>query len=278
VWFDLVPTAGKLGAKAVLFVGVKQLWEFAYKEIRQFARDVLVDLAREAPHTHHLCLTVHGPNFGLDESEAFAAEIAGLSDAVSTGDTPEDLERITIIEREPERAKRLSSQLASLMPGLIIEPDPRRRRAVQGQETAQRLQSVGYDSENKPRVFVAMPFAPEMEDTFHYGIEIPVKEAGFLCERADLASFTGDVMEWVKKRIASCRLVIADLTGANPNVYLEVGYAWGCNKPTILLARDTEQLKFDTQGQRCLVYKSSIKTLEEVLRRTLDALRADLLS
>ena len=51
--------------------------------------------------------------------------------------------------------------------------------------------------------------------------------AGYLGERADLATFTGDVMDWVRARISSANLVIADLTSANPNVYLEVGYAWG---------------------------------------------------
>ncbi len=78
-------------------------------------------------------------------------------------------------------------------------------------------------------------------------------------------SFTGEVLEWIKKRIASATLIVADLSTANPNVYLEVGYAWGCGKPTILTVRQTEDLKFDVRGQRCLVYKS-IKSLEEMLR------------
>jgi nucleoside 2-deoxyribosyltransferase len=96
--------------------------------------------------------------------------------------------------------------------------------------------------------------------------------AGYLCERADLSVFTGDVMEWVKKRIASSSLIIADLSNANPNVYLEVGYAWGCGKPTVLLVRDPAELKFDVKGQRCLVYKK-IKDLEESLRKELETLQ-----
>ena len=42
-----------------------------------------------------------------------------------------------------------------------------------------------------------MPFAEEMGDIYDYGIHGAVKEAaaGFLCERADLSSFTGDVMD-----------------------------------------------------------------------------------
>lgn len=62
------------------------------------------------------------------------------------------------------------------------------------------------------------------------------------------------------------------MTSANPNVYLEVGYAWGCGKPTILATKEAGDLKFDVQGQRCLVYKS-IKALEDMLRKELVSLR-----
>jgi len=54
----------------------------------------------------------------------------------------------------------------------------------------------------------------------------------------------------VKKRIPSAALVVADLSTANPNVYLEVGHAWGCGKPTILTVRQTEDLKFDDAAER----------------------------
>jgi hypothetical protein len=137
---------------------------------------------------------------------------------------------------------------------------------------SERFREVGYSSDSKPFVFVAMPFNEKMDDVFHYGISGAVNKAGFLCERADLSSFTGDIMEWVKRRIKNAKLVIADLTTANPNVYLEVGYAWGCGIPTILIVQDTSELKFDVRGQRCLAYKS-IKHLEEILRTELENLQ-----
>ncbi|MEJ2680186.1 MAG: hypothetical protein P8144_01560 [Gammaproteobacteria bacterium] len=131
-------------------------------------------------------------------------------------------------------------------------------------ETQDILRTVGYISAGKPHVFVAMPFLAEMDDIYHYGIQGAVNTAGLLCERADLSVFTGDVMGWVKARIASAKLVIADLSSANPNVYLEVGYAWGCRVPTVLLVKETNDLKFDVKGQRYIAYKS-IKQLEESL-------------
>jgi hypothetical protein len=140
-----------------------------------------------------------------------------------------------------------------------------------GEESSEQLRTVGYTSSSKPNIFVAMPFSEDMDDIFHYGIQGAVNSAGYLCERADLSTFTGDVMEWVKKRIATSSLVIADLSKANPNVYLEVGYAWGCNKPTVLIVKDNSELKFDVQSQRCVEYKN-IKTLEAALTKELRAL------
>ncbi len=134
------------------------------------------------------------------------------------------------------------------------------------------LRTAGARSRGKPHVFVAMPFAPEFDDHFHYGIQQAVNTAGYLCERADLATFSGDVITWVKERIDSARLLVADLSTANPNVYLEVGYAWGKGIPTVLLARDATDLKFDVKGQRCLVY-GSIRKLEELLARELTQLK-----
>jgi len=133
------------------------------------------------------------------------------------------------------------------------------------------LRSAGLDSKNKKRVFVAMPFAPEFSDLYEYGIQGAVSSIGYLCERADLESFTGDVMDWVKKRIETAELIIADLTGGNANVYLEVGYAWGKEKNTVLIVKDTKDLKFDTQGHRCIPY-SSIKDLETKLSNELKSL------
>jgi hypothetical protein len=138
-------------------------------------------------------------------------------------------------------------------------------------QSADALRAVGFNSSSKPFIFVAMPFAEEMDDVFYYGIQKPIKEAGFLCERADELSFTGDIMERIKDRIERAAFVVADLTHGNPNVYLEVGYAWGLRRPTILLVNQLEHLTFDVRGHRCLVYRT-IRDLETLLARELHKL------
>jgi hypothetical protein len=263
--FRLIDTGGHLAAKSVLFVGVVALRVFGYAAIREFSKRALTSLAGAKPAASHIAFTLHGAGYGLDESEAFRAEVAGILDAVETGDCPSGIKLVTIIERNAGRARRLQTLLDAILPRPAAKP------AIAAAQI-ERLRSAGAASRTKPHIFVAMLFAPEFDDHFHYGIQQAVNAAGYLCERADLTTFTGDVIAWVKERINSARLLVADLSTANPNVYLEVGYAWGRGIPTVLLARDAADLRFDVKGQRCLVY-NSIRKLEESLTSELKALR-----
>src|SRR5262249_19009805 len=143
----------------------------------------------------HVALTVHGPGYGLDEAECFKAEIGGVIDAVRNGQNPPVLEGITIVEQKVRRAEHLPGLLGNLFQNSYIEVDADDIHIATADNLS--LQTAGYTSATKPLVFVAMPFAASMDDTFHYGIQGAVNAAGYLCERADLATFTGDVMEWI---------------------------------------------------------------------------------
>ena len=270
--FRLVPTQGTVTAKAVLFIGVPELWQFDYAAIREFGTRALSDLSGAA-ETRRVVLTVHGPNYGLDELESFRAELGGLLDAIAHGKYPLRLETIIIVERNAERAQRLKDVLDSALPsGTVAATGGEADMPSALFDVRQSLKDVGEGSRTKPHVFAAMPFAKEFDDRFHYGIQRAAESAGFLCERADLTSFVGDVLGWVRERIASAAFVVADLTTANPNVYLEVGYSWGCKVPTVLLVSDTQELLFDVRSQRCLVYEGSIQRLEKLLTIELKAL------
>ena len=268
--FRLVPTDSAISAENALFIGVVDLYDFGYREIREFARRVLSSLAGAASEVQHIAATLHGAGYGLDEIESFEAEMAGFLDAIGSGDVPRSLERITIIERNPGRVRRLLPILDELYPGAA----PHKTSTTNRKARDERLRAAGYASDAKSHIFVAMPFTSKLDDTYHYGIQNAVRAAGFVCERADLSAFVGDVLQWIQNRIRTSSIVIADLTDANPNVYLEVGYAWGCGVPVVLLTQATTHLKFDVKGQKCLVY-GNIRELEELLRAELENLRAN---
>ncbi|MBU8899442.1 hypothetical protein DRW03_28855 [Corallococcus sp. H22C18031201] len=270
-----IDTQGGLGAPLALFLGTARLREFDYHRIREFAGQAL-QLLESRPEVKHLAGPVHGPNYGLDEDEAVLAFVGGMVDAFQQGVGPRELARITVVEIQPKRVARMRRALEGGLTGAPgVEPLPggvgfriqRMRRFIAPPPMA----SAGAPAQEKPHAFVAMPFAPELEDTFHYGIQGPVKAAGLLCERVDQAVFDGPIIQRIRDRIDTAKVVIADLSLANPNVYLEVGYAWGRGKPTLLLVRDLRELRFDVASYRCLEYRS-IRNLEELLTRELQRL------
>jgi hypothetical protein len=208
----LIDTMGQFGAPRVLFVGVVTLRAFNYEAIREFSERALTSLAQTTPTASHVALTLHGPGYGLDESEAFRSELAGLIDALESRDCPNGLRCVTIVERNAERVRRLQQQLSTLLPaGIVTNHEQDSHLASQ----LEPLRTAGVNSQAKAHVFVAMPFAPEFDDRFHYGIQQAANSAGYLCERADLSSFTGDVIAWVKERIDTASLLVADLSMAN---------------------------------------------------------------
>ncbi|MAU01166.1 MAG: hypothetical protein CL608_28820 [Anaerolineaceae bacterium] len=114
--FLLVNSRNSIAADAVLFVGVNPLSNFGYPEIRAFGKKILAVLAEEAPKSQHICITIHGANYGLDEVQALEAEVNGLIDAIEEGEFPRNLKAITIIEQDNARTERLKIALSRLFP------------------------------------------------------------------------------------------------------------------------------------------------------------------
>lgn len=123
-----------------------------------------------------------------------------------------------------------------------------------------------------PRVFVAMPFAPELDDVYHLGIRETVQHAGGACERADEIQHTGGILEKIYASIRGATVVIAEVSYPNPNVFYEVGFAHALAKPVVLLTRDVSSSPFDLRGYNHIVYKSIVD-----LRRSLASMLSEIL-
>jgi hypothetical protein len=285
----LVQAHGAIKARHVLFVGVPPLVAFRYPEIQAFATSVLTIMAQESPSTRHIAMTIHGTGYGLDEVEAFHSILEGCLEALANEQHPQGLSRISIVDHDTKRVARLRGALAQKLAGApyasplsatefrlhvrggMAQPAA---PAVVGVTTSDmRAAIVPPPPHPKSHAFVAMPFTEQLNDVFYYGIQAPVHKLGLLCERIDNTAFTGAVIDQIKSTIATAAVVIAELSDGNPNVFLEVGYAWGKDRPTILLTKSLENLPFDVKGHKCLVYQG-IKHLEDLLDAELLALKA----
>lgn len=258
-------------AKTIGFLGVGPLFDFRYEDIRNFGRRVL-EATEGVQHVRTVCLTTHGSGYGLDEREAFLSLVAGLYDAINEGAHGADLVEVTILEKRHDRAKRLLNFLSATLDGRRHHSAESQLEPLDARKSSSVFRHVGKDSERKPKLFVAMPFSEAFADEWEVSISDAAASAQVLCERIDMVSFTGDILAEIKGRIARYDGVIALVSGANPNVFLELGYAWGLGKPTVLLAKHGEALPFDIKGQHCVMY-SGIGDLRTKLSAELIALK-----
>ena len=91
-----------------------------------------------------------------------------------------------------------------------------------------------------------MPFGELYDDTFLVAMSYAAKSVSAVCERVDQKQFSGDIVEMIKSMIQKCTAMIADLSGANPNVLYEVGYAHALEKPTVhICATPLSELPFN---------------------------------
>jgi len=121
----------------------------------------------------------------------------------------------------------------------------------------------------KPFVFVLMPFKPEFNDIYELGIKAACKAAGAYCERVDEQLYQGSMLERIYNQIAKADVLVADTTGKNPNVYYEVGYAHALGKHVMLMTQDANDIPFDLQHHRHIVYGGKITDLKKALTRDL---------
>jgi hypothetical protein len=119
----------------------------------------------------------------------------------------------------------------------------------------------------KAFIFVLMPFSNQFDDIYQYGIKEACKDAGAYCERVDEQIFPESILERVYNQINKADLIIADLTGRNPNVFYETGYAHALGKRVILLTQNSDDIPFDLKHYPHIIYSGSITNLNRELKR-----------
>jgi nucleoside 2-deoxyribosyltransferase len=108
-----------------------------------------------------------------------------------------------------------------------------------------------------PSCFVVMPFHPSF-NSIATTIEQTITECGYKFERADLRFVTEPFLEDIKRQIARAHIVVIDLTGQNPNVYFEAGYAHALKKKVIYISQNVDALPSDVRHLRTLPYSDRI--------------------
>jgi len=102
--------------------------------------------------------------------------------------------------------------------------------------------------------FVMMPFG-HWNDTYYKEIYVPaIKEAGFEPVRGDEIFSSGSVVEQIWEHVGKAKVLLADLTGKNPNVFYELGLAHAARKPVVFTSAVLEDVPFDLRHLRVIIY------------------------
>lgn len=110
------------------------------------------------------------------------------------------------------------------------------------------------------RAFVIMPFEADLEGVYSSLIQVPLEEAGFEVTRADSLLNQRNILADVVTGIAHADLIVADVTGLNPNVMYELGLAHGLGKRTVMITQELETLPFDLRPYRANEYTTNFQT------------------
>ena len=118
-------------------------------------------------------------------------------------------------------------------------------------------------------VFVIMPFRQEYDHLYHDVVKPVCAELKLAVRRGDDFQSDRIIMQQVWAAISDLKLVIAECSEPNPNVYYELGIAHSLNKPSIIITKDPNTLAFDIRHLRAIVYNDGSQAEDDKLRSQL---------
>lgn len=139
--------------------------------------------------------------------------------------------------------------------------------------------SKGVDVQETDTCFVMQPFAAPLGDYYATIYEPAIEKAGLKSVRADDEIFgTGKIIDQIWSGINSARVLVAELTMRNANVFYELGLAHALRKPVILVSSNKEDVPFDIGHVRVIYYDVNdpfwgTRLIEKIAENILQALK-----
>lgn len=81
--------------------------------------------------------------------------------------------------------------------------------------------------------------------------------------KADTNLQQRNIMRTIVEGIAQADLIVAELTGNNPNVFYELGVAHGLQQPVVMIAQDVDQIPFDLRSYNVVIYSLDVFEVDD---------------
>lgn len=116
----------------------------------------------------------------------------------------------------------------------------------------------------KKKVFVIMPFKDEFFEVYEM-LKLQFSESFEFSNAGDEGN-QQNILKDIVQPIYEADVIIADLTGLNPNVMYELGLAHSFNKKTIIISQDElNKLPFDLKQYRAKDYSTHFRKFAELI-------------
>jgi hypothetical protein len=138
------------------------------------------------------------------------------------------------------------------------------------------------DVKSTDMCFVMMSFSSPIGDYYSTVYEPAIQKTGLRPLRADADIFgTGKIIDQIWRGINSAKVLVAELTGRNPNVFYELGLAHALDKPVVLVCSRANEhdVPFDLQHIRVIYYDVTdpfwgSKLIEKIAENVLSAIKS----
>jgi hypothetical protein len=120
--------------------------------------------------------------------------------------------------------------------------------------------------------FILMPFQDVFFELYEKAIAPAVERCGLSAKHAGEIFGNREIIEDIWDSICRCRLIVADVTGRNPNVFYELGVCHTLGKECVVLTQSDQDVPFDIRHRRYLKYDAGKPNiLRSNLERTIKA-------
>lgn len=118
--------------------------------------------------------------------------------------------------------------------------------------------------------FVVMPFG-NWFNQYYEEVYVPaIESAGLMARRADDLYRPSAIVNDIWSLTKDAKVVLADLSGKNPNVFYELGLAHAIAKPAVLVSEAIDDIPFDLRALRVIIYDKNASDWGRVLRSKIE--------
>ena len=123
--------------------------------------------------------------------------------------------------------------------------------------------------------FVMMPFSGPFPGYYDKIYSVVIREFGLTPIKVDEVYTATQISHDIFSLIQQAKIILADVTGKNPNVNYELGIAHALGKKTVIVTQKTEDVPFDYKHIRYIAYDTTLagweETFKDSIRRSLRA-------